>query len=93
MIPELDLPVLAEAEVAVAGAGPAGVAAALAAAWSGARVVLLEQTGCCGGMATSALIGASKVSQLDDNMGALNNLEFSPEELAAIDRAIAGGEG
>ena len=56
MIPELDLPVLAEAEVAVAGAGPAGVAAALAAARSGARVVLLEQTGCCGGMATSGLV-------------------------------------
>ena len=56
MIPELDLPVLAEAEVAVAGAGPAGVAAALAAARSGARVALLEQTGCCGGMATSGLV-------------------------------------
>jgi L-glyceraldehyde 3-phosphate reductase len=37
---------------------------------------------------TSALIGASRVSQLEDAVGALNNLAFSPEELRAID-AIA----
>lgn len=35
---------------------------------------------------TSALIGASKVSQVEDCVGALGNLEFSVEELAAIDR-------
>lgn len=34
---------------------------------------------------TSALIGASSVAQLDDNLGALRNLDFSAEELAAID--------
>ena len=56
MITDLDLPVLAKAEVVVCGAGPAGVAAALAAARSGARVILLEQTGCCGGMSTAGLV-------------------------------------
>jgi L-glyceraldehyde 3-phosphate reductase len=35
---------------------------------------------------TSALIGASKVSQVEDCVGALGNLEFTAEELAAIDR-------
>ena len=30
---------------------------------------------------TSALIGASKVSQIDDAVGALKNLKFSDEEL------------
>jgi L-glyceraldehyde 3-phosphate reductase len=35
---------------------------------------------------TSALIGASKVSQVEDCVGALGNLEFSADELAAIDR-------
>ena len=35
---------------------------------------------------TSALIGASSVQQLDDNVAALHNLRFSPEELAEIDR-------
>jgi L-glyceraldehyde 3-phosphate reductase len=35
---------------------------------------------------TSALIGASSVEQLEDNLGALDNLEFSDDELASIDR-------
>ncbi|MDQ1583711.1 MAG: L-glyceraldehyde 3-phosphate reductase, partial [Microbacteriaceae bacterium] len=34
---------------------------------------------------TSALIGASSVKQLETNLAALNNLTFTPEELAAID--------
>jgi L-glyceraldehyde 3-phosphate reductase len=38
-----------------------------------------------GGIVTSALVGASKVSQLEDTAAALNNLEFSREELAEID--------
>jgi L-glyceraldehyde 3-phosphate reductase len=37
---------------------------------------------------TSALVGASKVSQLDDNVAALRNLKFTPEELRAIDAAL-----
>src|SRR4051812_47475386 len=35
---------------------------------------------------TSALIGASSVRQLDENLAALDNLEFSDDELAQIDR-------
>ena len=35
---------------------------------------------------TSALIGASSVDQLDENLEACKNLEFTDEELAAIDR-------
>ena len=35
---------------------------------------------------TSALIGASSISQLDDNLGALRNLAFTKEELKEIDR-------
>lgn len=38
-----------------------------------------------GGKVTSALIGASKVSQIEENIAALNNLEFSQEELARIE--------
>ncbi|MEG0294272.1 L-glyceraldehyde 3-phosphate reductase [Enterococcus sp.] len=34
---------------------------------------------------SSVLIGASRVSQLEDNLKALNNLAFSEEELAKID--------
>jgi len=39
---------------------------------------------------TSALVGTSKVSQVDDNVAALKNLKFSAEELATIDGVLAG---
>lgn len=38
-----------------------------------------------GGRVTSALIGASRVSQIEDNVAALSNLEFSAEELDRIE--------
>jgi L-glyceraldehyde 3-phosphate reductase len=38
---------------------------------------------------TSALIGASKVSQVADNVAALKNLKFSAEELKKIDSILA----
>lgn len=37
---------------------------------------------------TSALIGASKVSQIEDAVGALDNLAFSNDELARIDAIL-----
>jgi L-glyceraldehyde 3-phosphate reductase len=41
---------------------------------------------------TSALVGASSVAQLEDNLGALDNLAFDDDELAEIDRyATEGG--
>jgi L-glyceraldehyde 3-phosphate reductase len=41
---------------------------------------------------TSALIGASSVRQLEDSLGAVENLDFNDEELAAIDQhAVEGG--
>jgi L-glyceraldehyde 3-phosphate reductase len=41
---------------------------------------------------TSALIGASKVAQVDDCVGALQNLNFSTDELVAIDRYAKDGD-
>lgn len=38
---------------------------------------------------TSALIGASSVQQLEDNLGALKNLKFSDEELQAIEKVLS----
>ena len=38
---------------------------------------------------TSALIGASKVSQIDENVDAVKNLSFGADELKAIDAALA----
>jgi L-glyceraldehyde 3-phosphate reductase len=37
---------------------------------------------------TTALIGASKVSQLENNLAALQNLTFAPEELAKIETIL-----
>jgi hypothetical protein len=45
-----------EADVVIVGAGPGGVAAALAAARSGAETVIIERYGHLGGMATGGLI-------------------------------------
>ncbi|GAA3785895.1 L-glyceraldehyde 3-phosphate reductase [Sphaerisporangium flaviroseum] len=38
---------------------------------------------------TSVLIGASSVEQLEDNVAAVDNLRFSADELAAIEKEIA----
>jgi len=38
---------------------------------------------------TSALVGASKVSQIEDSVGALDNLAFDDEELQAIEAVLA----
>ncbi len=54
--PSNKLPVAAEADVVVVGGGPAGVAAAVAAARLGARTCLVEKMACFGGMWTSALV-------------------------------------
>ncbi|KAB2371437.1 L-glyceraldehyde 3-phosphate reductase [Actinomadura montaniterrae] len=41
---------------------------------------------------TSALIGASSVAQLEENLAALDRLDFTPDELEAIDRdAVEAG--
>jgi L-glyceraldehyde 3-phosphate reductase len=41
---------------------------------------------------TSLVVGASSVAQLEDSVGALDNLSFSADELAEIDaHAVEGG--
>ena len=41
---------------------------------------------------TSALVGVSSVEQLEDNVAALDRLDFDPDELAEIDRYAQDGE-
>src|SRR6202012_3991619 len=52
--PARQVPVYGEYEVAVLGGGPAGIAAAVAAARAGRRTILIERYGFLGGMGTAA---------------------------------------
>ncbi len=52
----LQTPVGTRYDVIVAGGGPAGVCAAIAAARAGAKTLLVEQSDCFGGMWTSGLV-------------------------------------
>lgn len=45
-----------ETDIVVVGGGPAGICAAIAAARSGARTLLIERYGFLGGMSTAALV-------------------------------------
>lgn len=56
--PERNTPVLDVADVCVIGGGAAGVAAAVAAARQGSRVILLERAGYLGGTLTSVSLGS-----------------------------------
>src|SRR5215510_9559347 len=47
-----------EVDVLVAGGGPAGSAAAVCAGRLGAKVLLVEATGCLGGMGTAGLVAS-----------------------------------
>lgn len=52
------VPVESGYDLVVAGGGPAGAAAAICAARLGINVLLIEATGCMGGMGTSGLVAA-----------------------------------
>jgi len=54
--PAADVPVIADVDVAVYGGSTTGVAAAVAAARAGCRVLLVEKYGFLGGTATAALV-------------------------------------
>ena len=54
--PAREIELAAETEILIIGGGPAGIAAATAAARCGARVMLLEKYGFLGGMGTAAMV-------------------------------------
>lgn len=54
--PARDVPIVEHDDVIVCGGGPAGVAAAVAAARAGAKTRLLEVNGCLGGVWTAGLL-------------------------------------
>ncbi len=52
-----NIPVIAEVDILIIGAGPAGVCAAVSAAGKNVKTMIVEQHGFCGGMATAGLVG------------------------------------
>ena len=53
---ERELPIKKSVDVLVAGSGPAGVGAAIAAGREGVKTLLIERSGCIGGMSTVGLM-------------------------------------
>ena len=87
--PQKQIPVADTCDVLVAGGGVAGVAAALAAARRGKRVVLCEQQYMVGGLATAGLIAI--YLPLCDGRG--RQVSFSvAEELLRLSVCEGGGE-
>ncbi len=66
------IPVVGTSEVLVCGGGPAGIAAALAAARAGATVQLIEVAGCLGGVWTAGLL--TKILDAENKSGIMAEL-------------------
>jgi hypothetical protein len=85
--PARQIPVYGEYDVAVLGGGPAGIAAAVAAARAGCRTLLIERYGFLGGMGTAA--GVTNFCGLHANVhGEMRRVVqgVASELLARIDR-------
>ncbi len=74
-----------KADIVVAGAGPAGMAAAWSAAKTGADVLLVEKYGFCGGMATTGIVGGILGHYLNEKEPAVGGfLKFLINRLSEI---------
>lgn len=67
-----EIPVAGRSQVMVCGGGPAGIAAALAAARTGADVRLIELAGCLGGVWTAGLL--TKILDTSNKSGIMREL-------------------
>src|SRR5262245_3980427 len=76
-----ETPVAGDADVIVCGAGPAGIAAAIASARTGAKTRLLEVHGCLGGVWTAGAL--SWIIDAGNKAGLMQELTDRLEELGA----------
>ncbi len=67
-----EIPIAGSSDVIVCGGGPAGIAAALAAARAGVRVRLIEVAGCLGGVWTAGLL--TKILDSEKKTGIMEEL-------------------
>ncbi|PZW47010.1 FAD dependent oxidoreductase [Humitalea rosea] len=87
--PAQSIPVHAACDVLVVGGGPAGTAAAVAAARLGARTILLERHNHLGGLSTGGLV--AWIDRMTDWDGRLVIRGFAEEVLARLPKdAVAG---
>lgn len=102
------VPVVADSDVIVCGAGPAGVTAAITAARLGAKVRLFEAHGALGGVWTSSLLGylldfdkpgfnielVRRLRERDAiNGGGMNGLSYQPEEMKLLLEELCSAAG
>ena len=88
--PARRLPVYGAYDLVVAGGGPAGVAAAVSGARNGLKVLLLEQTGCLGGMSTGGLVPCLAPYSQDGTVPLIRGI--AGEILARLKAAGGNGE-
>lgn len=103
-----ELPLVADADVIVCGAGPAGVTAAIAAARNGSKVRLFEAHGSLGGVWTSSLLGylldfdkpgfnvelVTKLRARDAIHGeGMNGISYQPEEMKMLLEELCAAAG
>ncbi len=82
--PARDIKVWREVDVVVVGGGPGGVSAAISAARSGAKTVLIERYGHLGGMATGGLVNI--IPNLSDITGKQHIYGLTMELLNRLDK-------
>ncbi len=85
--PARETPVCREVDVVVVGGGPGGIGAAIAAARSGAKTVLVERYGYLGGMATGGLVNI--IPNLSDISGKQQLFGLNQELIDRLD--VRGG--
>lgn len=88
-----ELDVIRNVDVVVVGAGPAGLAAAVAAARNGAKTLVFDCAGCIGGMATGGLVAPFMTSydSTGQQMVVRGIFEELVNRMAEIDGAIHPG--
>lgn len=88
--PAREIPVVREADVIIVGGGPAGIAAAIAAARNGARTVLIEQFGYLGGTATASLMACINGFRNQVEPDTTQTVRGIPEEIVLALKGLGG---